>query len=106
MITALRCTDYIGILFNWNLNAVCFESIDSIPQAKNLVLETAYAIAYRIQQLLIILCHEVNQSLLGDYGQDPATIACALRIVYQSIDRSRKLDWKVGRLRDLVISAS
>ncbi|KAF4626982.1 hypothetical protein G7Y89_g11173 [Cudoniella acicularis] len=102
IITALRCSNYIGILFNWDLNAICFENIDSIPQAKNLVLETAYAMACRVQQLLMILCHEVNQSLLRNYVQDPATIACALRIVYQSIDCCQKLELDAGSLQDLV----
>lgn len=87
---------------------MCFEGLDSIPVAKNLVLETAYAIAYRIQQLLKILCHEVNQSLLGKNDSDPATISCALRIVYQAIDCFRKpawsakSKWSTGSLRDLV----
>jgi hypothetical protein len=99
IITTLRCSDYIGILSNWDLNAICFEGIGSIPQAKNLVLETAYAMVYRVQQLLMILCHEVNQSLLGNYVQNPATIACALRIVYQSIDRFKKLEWNAGSLK-------
>lgn len=101
IITACRCSDYIGILFNWDLNTICFENINSIPQAKNLVLETVYAMAYRVQQLLMILCHEVNQSLLGNYGQDPATISCALRIAYQSITCYRKLEWRAGCLQDL-----
>lgn len=104
IITALRCSDYIGILFNWDLNAICFEGISFTPQAKNLVLETAYAMAYRVQQLLMILCYEVNQSLLGNYVQDPATIACALRIVYQSINYYQKLEWHTGSLQDLVCS--
>jgi hypothetical protein len=60
--------------------------------------------AYRVQQLFMILCHEVNQSLLGNHVQDPATIACALRIVYQSIDRFKKLKWNAASLQDLVSS--
>jgi hypothetical protein len=60
--------------------------------------------AYRVQQLLMILCHEVNQSLLGNYVQDPATIACALRLVYQSIVRFKKLKWSAENLQDLVSS--
>jgi len=114
-VTALRCSDYLGILFKWDSNAICFDDINDsfgfgvsrpnyvVPQAKNLVLETMYSIAYRIQQLLTILCYEITQNSTQNDNLDPAIISCALWIIYASLNCLKKLKWDARSLQNLVI---
>ena len=111
IISALRCSDYLGILFNWDQNSICYQEGSrgaSVSQAKNLVLETVFSFAYRVQELLKILSHEVIKSLTEPENpdHDPATISCALWIVYSSLNTFRKLKWDAKSLQNLVCSPS
>jgi hypothetical protein len=83
ILTSLRLSEYLGILFNWNLNRVLYQEDRggySVPQAKNIVLETVYSIGYRVDTLLKILLFEVNRSFknIKEEDHDPGAILCAL----------------------------
>ena len=108
ILAALRCTDYLGILFNWNANSICFEEgrkTLSIPQAKNIVLETTYSFVHRIESLMLNLCHEVNKSFIEpkNLTHDPAIIPCALWILYSALNSLKRLQWDAEGLVNLVL---
>jgi hypothetical protein len=80
--------------------------------SKNLIPEMMYAIAFRIQELAMMLLRLVNEALYAKpYGSprdyDPATILCALWIVYSSVKKFRKLrdDWEFAGIAKLVRSS-
>jgi hypothetical protein len=107
ILTSLRLSEYLGILFNWNLNRVLYQEDRggySVPQAKNIVLETVYSIGYRVDTLLKILLFEVNRSFknIKEEDHDPGAILCALWIVYSSINEFKQLDWNATSLQNLV----
>jgi hypothetical protein len=100
--TALRCSAYLSILFNWDKHKI-FCGSTSLFKSKNLVLETAYSIAYRIQDLIKLVEYEVRESLRHPKStSDPATVSCALWILYRSIKSQRKVDWRASSLQSLV----
>jgi hypothetical protein len=103
MVTAFRASDYLGILFNWDHNVISYEVGSrgaSLLQAKNLVIETVFSIAHRVQELLKMLCFEVLKSLTEPKNliHDPGTISCALWIVYFSLTTFKKLKWQAKSL--------
>jgi len=80
--------------------------------SKNLILEMMYAIAFKIQELAMMLLRLVNEALYAkpigspkDY--DPATVLCALWIVYSSVKKFKKLrdDWEFAGIVKLVRKA-
>jgi hypothetical protein len=96
-------------LFNWNQNSIYYEEGRrgaSIPQAKNLVLETVFSIAYRVEELIKLLSFEVIKSLTEpeNPNHDPGTISCALWIVYSSLNTFSELKWEAKSLQNLVRS--
>ncbi|KAF8858019.1 hypothetical protein BDZ45DRAFT_411047 [Acephala macrosclerotiorum] len=102
----LKIADYLGILFNWNANTVSFQQGScgcTRAEAKNIVLETAYAMAHRIQDLMKKMVFEVNKSVTNrqDPKHDPATISCALWIIYSSLNKFQKLAWDAKSLQNL-----
>jgi hypothetical protein len=105
--TATKIADYLGILFNWEENKVCSEQGDrncSQVKAKTIVLETVYAIANRIQDLMKQLILKANASLMDRRASnlDPATISCALWIIYSSVNKWQKLGSGAKSLQGLV----
>jgi len=83
----------------------------SLPVSKNLILEMMYAIAYKIQELATMLLRLVHEELYTRaYGSpreyDPATILCALHIVYSSVNKFRNMkdknQWECAGLVKLV----
>ncbi len=105
----------MGILFNWDANMIRFDRTTrnyhrqdpenaSLVLAKNIVLETVYSFVYRVQDLMKMICYEVNRSFLHplDLSQDPATISCALWIMYTSLNCFQKLTWRETHLAHLV----
>lgn len=71
---------------------------------KNIVLETMYAMAHRIQELMTSLLFAVRNSLTPDRKAeyDPVTVSCALWIVYSSLNKFQKLTWDAKSLQNLV----
>ena len=116
--TAWRCVYYLGLLYNWNAHRVHYEQYMplrgvNLPMSKNLILEMMYAIAFRIQELAMMLLRLVNGTLYAKpYGSprdcDPATILCALWIVYSSVKKFKKLreNWEFVGIVKLVRSKS
>jgi hypothetical protein len=104
--TALRCSAYLAILFNWDKHTI-FCGRMSLFKSKNLVLETAYSIAYRIQDLIKLVEYEVHEALRNPGSiSDPATISCALWILYRSIRSQHKVHWRASSLKSLVFPHS
>ena len=102
ILTALRLSAYLAILFNWDKNTI-YTTDTGLLQSKNLVLETLYAIAYRVQHLIEEHCRAVQTSLSStNTTSDPATISCALWIVYKVLNGANKLQWKAKSLQNLV----
>lgn len=63
-------------------------------KSENLVLKTAYSIEYRIQDLIKLVEYEVGESLRTPKSMsDPATVSCALWILYLSIRSHHKVHW-------------
>ncbi|KAI9774336.1 MAG: hypothetical protein M1840_004230 [Geoglossum simile] len=101
ILTALRLSAYIAILFNWDKNTI-YTTDTGLLQSKNLVLETLYAIAYRVQHLIEEHFRAVQTSLSStNTTSDPATISCALWIVYRVLNGANKLHWKAKSLQNL-----
>lgn len=111
----MRLAYYFGILFNWTRNTILYDAMDmdryaweirgrGLVLAKNLVLETLYSIVHRIGCLIRQLFRWVVQSLTQDTNAalDPATISCALSILYSSVNKFRKLDWSNIHVQELV----
>ncbi|KAK0708840.1 hypothetical protein B0T21DRAFT_82164 [Apiosordaria backusii] len=76
--------------------------------AKNLILELIYALVHRVQDLVFRLFYPISETLHPkgtgmEKDYDPATVLCALRIVYSSVEKFRKTtkDWDHGRLKGL-----
>jgi len=101
---SLRAAYYFGILFNWTKNIVLYNEWEmerhaqitessGLELAKNLVLETLYSILHRIEQLLTQLFQWVDQTLTKStsWKLDPATLSCALSILYSSVNKFRKM---------------
>ncbi|KUJ12491.1 uncharacterized protein LY89DRAFT_208565 [Mollisia scopiformis] len=106
--TAIKIADYLGILFNWDTNTMCFEQRHggcSRAAAKTIVLETVYAMVHRVQDLMEKILVEVHKSLKGrrDLSHDPATISCALWIIYSSLNKFQKLSWDAKTLQNLKV---
>lgn len=104
---AIKISEYLGILFNWDENAVCFQDNDLYhygAEVKTIVLETVYAIAHRVQSLLKALSNEVDAALMNrcDPRMDPATISCALWMIYSSVNKWQKLSSNAKSLKSLV----
>jgi hypothetical protein len=106
IITTARCSAYLAILFNWDKHKI-FCGKFYLFKSKNLVLETVYSIAYRIQDLIKLVEYEVRESLrTPESKSDPATISCALWILYRSIRSQRKVHWRTSSLESLVFPPS
>ncbi|KAK0716221.1 hypothetical protein B0H67DRAFT_554571 [Lasiosphaeris hirsuta] len=116
--TAWRCAYYLGLLYNWNAHRIHYEQYTplrgvNLPMSKNLILEIMYAIAFRIQELAMMLLRLVHEALYAKpYGSprdyDSATILCALWIVYSSGKKFKKLkqDWEFAGIVKLVRNSS
>ncbi|KAK4164741.1 hypothetical protein QBC43DRAFT_46420 [Cladorrhinum sp. PSN259] len=110
--TAWRCAYYVGVLFNWSAHLVYFDRHFklgiSLAMSKNLILELMYAVACRIQELATMLLRVINGTLytrsgVSMDGYNPATVLCALRIIYSAVSKLRglKKSWNCGDLVQL-----
>ena len=72
--------------------------------AKNLVLETLYSILHRVEQLLARLFYWADQTLKEPTltKLDPATLSCALSILYSSVNKFRKMEGGSIHVEELV----
>lgn len=100
--TSIKVAEYLGILFNWDENKVCFQERAqdcSRVEAKTIALEIIYAIAYRIQEMMKTVIFEADKALLGHRNPDidPATISCALWIIYSSLNEWQKLSFNAAK---------
>ncbi|ETS78139.1 hypothetical protein PFICI_10201 [Pestalotiopsis fici W106-1] len=111
---ALRSAYYFGILFNWTSNIILYDPREmnkvargscgnGLQLAKNLVLETLYSIVHRIDCLVHQLFEWVGDSFKQHRNSpsDPATISCALWILYSSVNKFQKLDWNSIHVNEL-----
>jgi hypothetical protein len=103
----MRCSDYLGALFNWDANTISFQqgrqNRMSMSQAKNLVLEMIYSISHRVSELLQHLWNEIRlYPVIIEPSHDPATVSCVLWILYSSLSSFMQLEWKKKKTKHLV----